>query len=142
MERSLLYTSHKTIPAECESTEIAKILAVARVHNARVGITGGLINTSRFFAQLLEGPAAAIDDLMSRIATDCRHETVRILRCDVITHRQLTGWSMAYSGSWTFVANRVEPLVGADLESDPERIDALMELIVKFARADDQPGAS
>jgi hypothetical protein len=137
MERSLLYTSRKTIPAERESTEIANILAVSRVYNEAAGITGGLINTSHAFAQLLEGPTNAIDDLMERIAIDRRHENVRILRLDVIRDRQLPGWSMAYSGSWTYVAKRVEPLIGGDLESDRKMIDTLMELIVKFAKADD-----
>jgi hypothetical protein len=135
MLRSLLYTSRKTIPTDCESIEIANILAVASAHNLANGITGGLVNTRNAFAQLLEGPANAVDDLMSRISIDRRHENVRTLRLATITHRQLPGWSMAYSGAWTYVAKRVEPLVGGDMESDPKKIDTLIELIVAIAKA-------
>jgi hypothetical protein len=137
MNRSLLYTSRKTIPVEFETTEIAKILAAARAHNVAAGITGGLVNTRYAFAQLLEGPAKAIDDLMGRISIDRRHTNVCILRFVALTDRKLPGWSMAYSGSWTFVAKRVERLVGAEIESDPQRIDELIELIVKFVEAND-----
>jgi len=139
MDRSLLYISRKTIPLETDKAEIANILATARVHNAKVGITGGLINTNYAFAQLLEGPGEAIDDLMERIEDDPRHVNVQILRYYPITRRKLPDWSMAYSGPSSYVANRIEPLLGKDLEPDHRQIDRLAAMLVQFASAHDDP---
>ncbi len=101
MLQSLICTSRKMLSPECESTEIERIVAVSRVNNSASGITGGLINADSAFAQLLEGPAVAIEDVMRRIKIDPRHADVQVLRTCGITHRQLPDWSMAYSGSWT-----------------------------------------
>jgi hypothetical protein len=106
---------------------------VSRSYNTDHAITGGLINTKRAFAQLLEGPAAAIDLLMSRILADARHETIRILRHGPISRRRVPIWTMAYSGRFGFVETRVEALVGADRPATQHRIDELADMIVQFA---------
>ncbi len=135
MLQSLLFTSRKCLPREREDIEIERIVAVSRRHNAANGITGGLINTENSFAQLLEGPAVAIDELMSRITIDPRHADVRVLRIDEITTRQLPDWSMAYSGSWTYVAGRVERFVAGGTRSRTGTVEELVRLIIAFAKA-------
>jgi hypothetical protein len=140
MLHTLVYVSRKTIDIEREPDEIEKILNVARVWNDAHGITGALINARNAFMQLLEGSSDAIDELMSRIMVDRRHEDVRIIRKQQTSHRLLPHWSMAYSGPWTYVANQVEPLVDRGTEAHPEMVDRLTELIVAFAQAQtDQP---
>lgn len=130
---SLLYTSRKLIPPERDALELADIVSVAQTHNAAVGITGGLIDTRRAFAQLLEGPAQAIDELMAKIVADRRHEAVQIVRSVTVTRRKFPFWTMAYSGPFAFVDAHVEPLVDAGCDIAPQKIDQLENLIVQFA---------
>jgi hypothetical protein len=122
-----------------EETEIANILEVSLARNAEVGITGGLINTTYAFAQLLEGPGQAIDDLMQRIEEDWRHANVQILRYDAIMRRRLPDWSMAYSGPSTYVANQIEQLLGKDIEPESRKIDRLINMLVQLAEAQADP---
>ncbi len=133
MERSLLYVSRARLPAGRSAAEIEAIVGVSQQRNAALGVTGSLIRSADFFAQLLEGSAEAVDMLMDSIDRDPRHTDVTVLRIDPIVQRRLVGWSMSYCGVSSYVANRIGPLVGGGLESDPPRIDRLMGLVVEFA---------
>ena len=133
VECSLLYVSRSTIPREQLAFEIADIIAVSREHNARAGITGGLVRAGDYFAQLLEGPTEAVKTLMERIDRDPRHTDVSVVRIAASNKRQLPDWSMAYAGESTYVANQIAPLLGPGLAADAERIDRLEILIVTFA---------
>lgn len=133
MERSLLYVSRKALCAERSAVEIDKIIDVSIARNTELGITGGLICTTDYFAQLLEGPAEAVEQLMERIDRDPRHTDVTVVRVDAIDQRRVSRWSMAYSGPSSYVAGRIAPLLGCKIEGDPHRIDRLMSLIVEFA---------
>ena len=133
MECSLLYVSRSTIARDRLEAEIADIVTVSRAHNARAGITGGLVRAGGYFAQLLEGPTEAVKTLMERIDRDPRHTDVSVVRIAASTKRQLPDWSMAYAGESSYVANQIAPLLGPGLAADPERIDRLDMLIVAFA---------
>ena len=76
MECSLLYVSRVTIDAAQRDAETASIIANARAYNPTVGITGGLVRSQDWFAQLLEGPTEAVRALMDRIERDPRHSDV------------------------------------------------------------------
>lgn len=133
MERSILYVSRPSpFMADRERT-VGEIIATARLHNDRVGITGALAYTQHHFAQLLEGPAAALDDLMNRIELDRRHADVTILRVESIARRRLPAWSMAYNGTSTYVARQIAPLIGDGIEANPGRIERLLSLLVGLA---------
>lgn len=133
MECSLLYVSRSTIPRERLAAEIADIIDTSREHNARVGITGGLVRAGGYFAQLLEGPTDAVKALMERIDRDHRHTDVSVLHVAASDKRQLPDWSMAYAGESTYVANQIAALLGPGLVANPERIARLNMLIVTFA---------
>ena len=133
MECSLLYVSRSTIARDRLEAEIADIVTVSRAHNARAGITGGLVRAGGYFAQLLEGPTEAVKTLMERIDRDPRHTDVSVVRIAASNKRQLPDWSMAYAGESTYVANQIAPLLGPGLAADAERIDRLEILIVTFA---------
>lgn len=75
------------------------ILATARAHNAAVGITGALLSSPQWFAQVLEGEAAAVQALYARIQRDPRHREVRLLSLRPIRRRAFGRWSMAHAGS-------------------------------------------
>ncbi|WP_161978315.1 BLUF domain-containing protein [Sphingomonas oligophenolica] len=139
MDRSLLYVSRQSSHLPDGGRAIAAMVAAAGVHNERTGITGALVCTHAHFAQFLEGSNPALDDLMHRIERDHRHTDVTILRVEAITRRRLPTWSMAYSGSSTYVARQMVPLIGEMSEANPARIERLMGLLVGLASPASDP---
>lgn len=105
--KSLLYVSQSRLsPSEFE-VEVSRIVATARSRNKSAGITGALIFTQTHFAQYLEGPEAAVDELMEKLRQDPRHSHCQVVRTPEFTRRRFSDWSMAYGGASTYVANLV-----------------------------------
>ena len=78
---------------------VEQILATSRSNNETVGVTGALMFNSGFFAQVLEGPEAAIEATFERIQGDDRHGDVTALEFTPVDHRAFSNWSMAYVGA-------------------------------------------
>ena len=91
----IIYRS--TAKGAFDEEELTRILAASREKNAALGITGVLLYSEGTFFQVLEGEAAAVDDLMARIAGDSRHgEIVTIVR-EPIARRSFADWTMGYA---------------------------------------------
>lgn len=93
-----LYCSRNTIEgtqAERDA-EISRILEIARVNNSKQDVTGALLFNSGFFAQVLEGPKAAIEKIFEKIQRDDRHNDVTVLETGFHDSRDFSEWSMAY----------------------------------------------
>lgn len=60
--------------------EIARLLEASRSRNRAAGITGSLLCNDGCFAQILEGPAEALDRLFAAICADPRHSHVTVLQ--------------------------------------------------------------
>ncbi len=133
MDRSLLYVSRLSSLVTEPEQVLARIVIDARLCNEAVGITGALAFAHGHFAQLLEGSSVALDDLMHRIDRDERHTDVTILRVEAISRRKLPEWSMAYSGTSSYVARQMVPLIGEMMEGSPARVDRLISLLVGLA---------
>ena len=95
---ALAYRSHSRVPTAQADHELADILRVARVNNAAQGITGALLLYDGWFAQVLEGPEAAVRALFERIAEDKRHNGVELLDEGPVEKRVFERWAMAYVG--------------------------------------------
>ena len=121
--RSLLYVSRILIPIEDRPTEIDRFVAVSTARNRTLNITGALIVTKSRFAQVLEGPDSAIEELMTSIRRDPRHGELAVVFDRAIAGRRFDGWSMAYSGNAEYVTRLVDPL-GA-VSTPPGDADAL-----------------
>ena len=78
---ALLYVSTRLYPAISEGHEVAGIIAVARSRNAALDVTGALVVTTDHYAQLLEGPPAALEQLLASIRRDPRHSDMRRSAC-------------------------------------------------------------
>ena len=76
--------------------EILQILGTARANNSRKSITGALLFSSGFFAQVLEGPRASIEQIFERIQQDPRHSEVTVLESGAAEERSFPEWSMAH----------------------------------------------
>ena len=96
----LVYTSRNLLDGgeDERSAAVAGILAVSKRNNARVGVTGALLFNAGSFAQVLEGPRAAVEATFERIQRDPRHSDVSVLQCEPVAERGFSNWSMAFIG--------------------------------------------
>ena len=131
---SLLYLSRSTIPAAAADEGVAAIVATSHARNPGLGLTGALLFTGEYFAQVIEGQATAVDQLMASVARDDRHDDMIVVAREPIAARRFGDWSMAYSGPSQFVARHVTRLL-----ADPSSLELgrsaqwLNELLWEFA---------
>ena len=75
--------------------EVERIIATARLHNPRLGITGMLVFGAGVFFQWLEGPRDSIAGLAQRLAADPRHDTIIVLdESEEVRERLFPDWDM------------------------------------------------
>ncbi len=86
--------------------EIKAILDSSVRHNRENGITGMLLYCQGSFLQILEGEAAAIDEVIGRIQQDRRHNGINILSRGEVAARDFAAWHMAFRGISTDDAAR------------------------------------
>ena len=102
IERLVYYSRNRIVGSPDQVAQsIRRILDVARRNNPLVGVTGALMFNAGFFAQVLEGPAAAIEHVFERIQQDTRHGDVNLLSLAPAERRAFGQWSMAYVGAST-----------------------------------------
>ena len=104
----LIYVSRNQIKGgqEAQEAEIADILLTARARNHQLDVTGALLFSNGYFAQVLEGPQDQVEDLYARISRDSRHSDVMVLVAEATDRRHFAEWSMDYGGSDCDVADR------------------------------------
>lgn len=132
MEGSLLYVSRRlATPAD-----ISDIVETSRVRNARLQVTGALVASRSRFAQILEGPRAAVDALMDSIRRDRRHTEVEVVLYADIERRRFPEWTLAYSGTSVFVDGLIEALAKrADTRGYAGDVQRLVQAIEGLSRA-------
>ena len=92
----LIYRSHSLLPdGGKDEAALAAILKQSRSGNADKGITGALMLYDDWFAQVLEGPQAAVEALYARIKADARHDGVRLNEAGPTPKRLFGKWAMA-----------------------------------------------
>ena len=75
--------------------QVIQILKTSRKNNSLQNVTGALLYSSNFFAQVLEGPQKAIETIFERIQRDDRHGEVTVLDSSRSACRDFPEWSMA-----------------------------------------------
>lgn len=90
----LLYFSRSQIDMS-DMSAVARIVRQAARNNARNAVTGVLATSDDAFIQLLEGPQAALSDLIGRLYGDPRHDAIRVVDFRTIARRVTGAWSMA-----------------------------------------------
>lgn len=124
--QSLLFVSISLIPSADEAREIGSILAVGERRNAKLGVTGALVFTHRHFAEIIEGPADALAQLMTSIRRDPRHADLFEVDCLAIDRPTFARWAMAYHGPATYVGKRVEALLTGGTVADARELRSLI----------------
>ena len=90
---NIVYCSRAVHSVDKEALE--KIIATARHHNPRLGITGLLVFGSGVFFQWLEGPKDNVTSLFKMISADARHSDVVLLtQEDEFRERLFPNWDM------------------------------------------------
>lgn len=82
-----------------DAAEIARILTQSRRNNPPRRITGHLALYGDLFLQVLEGPSAALDELLAILRTDPRHTQLHILFRAPLARRDFADWSMDYNAA-------------------------------------------
>lgn len=137
--RSLLYVSRQAAGLGDLARAVADIVTVAAARNAGLDVTGAFLSTGVHFAQILEGPAAGVGEIMASIARDPRHTDVVILADGGAPERAFPEWSLAYLGE----ASYVDALVVDALENPgPRPAERIGRLLREFARQGGAPTAA
>src|SRR4029434_10023439 len=94
MPYQIMYTAHRVEPMTV--TDLEKILEDARAGNQARNVTGALVYVDGVFFQLLEGDKAVVHNLMASIASESRHQSVKVFYEAEVEVRAFESWSMAY----------------------------------------------
>lgn len=134
--QSVLYISTSTVPVPMIDREVERILAASMRNNLANELTGALMFTGTHFAQVLEGSASDVDDILQIVTRDPRHHDVIVVDRSPIIERRFADWQMAYSGPSRFVSGFVSRvLAAAPGENNTQASALLTELMVQFNRA-------
>jgi hypothetical protein len=103
----LIYSSSRVDDTDVNgfSTEFNDIGEVAERNNAALGLTGFLICTRTWYAQILEGEEASIDELMAKIEKDPRHFNLNILSRETCSEQVFPQWGLGWQHQ--NIANRI-----------------------------------
>lgn len=92
MLRGIVYVSQAQVPFSSKALE--DLGAQAAVRNAESRVTGYLYFERGRFVQYIEGETNTVTALMSRIATDERHQVLKEVRDDELRGRRFPNWHM------------------------------------------------
>jgi len=135
----IVYCSKNRIAGSPEEVDAAidSILLSARSKNKQADISGALLFNGAAFAQVLEGPLAAVENVFEHIQCDTRHSDVVVLRNGESPKRVFSDWSMAYADPKA-VENVPQSKIDLDEafqnpSTSGERIIGLLEQLVASA---------
>lgn len=141
----LVYYSRNRMNGEERAlrSAIDTILATSRRNNDEVGVTGALMFNAGCFAQVLEGPRDAVEEVFERIQQDDRHGDVSLLSFGPVGERAFPNWSMGFVGASTTEADSYGH-IGRESGFDPSRMsgDALFEALHRLALEEEDPLAA
>ena len=90
----IIYTSKSTIASSVIDEEMLKISQQAKKNNQKHNITGILFFHNGTFIQVLEGEKQLLEQLMTRIEADNRHQQINRIIDENISQRFFKDWKM------------------------------------------------
>ena len=129
--KCVTYTSLAAL--DLSERQLLDIGSIARDLNAIDGITGVLIFNGTHFLQFVEGPPAAVEDLIDRLRRDERHSGLEIRDERMADGRLFADWSMKMVRVRSEFAEAHEDVLEALPAGLPEpareRVIAMVQLI-------------
>jgi hypothetical protein len=132
---SWAYVSDSCLDPAAAEVEVRDVVQNASLRNHSLYVTGALLYTGSHFAQLLEGPRGAVEQLRASILRDDRHCNVQTVLEETIEGRRFEGWSLAYAGPSRLVGHVVEQTISEAERRKPSSVDALIRLMRSFHHA-------
>ena len=114
---------------------LAAILGEAQRNNYRDGLTGALAAHEERYIQVIEGPASALDNLLSRLDRDPRHRNIVILDRAPIADRAFGGWAMASARITPELAPVLDAVMSESRPSAAQLVAALKQALDQGASA-------
>lgn len=111
--------------------DLDAILAAARRNNAAMRVTGAMMLTNKHFAQVLEGPPDAVEEIFERIQMDDRHTAVAVLEVTDVTARAFDAWTMAFVEDSADIEATI-----ADPDAAPRLVTRLRDALLHSAAAE------
>lgn len=131
---SVLYVSRRTQPMGAQKPAVDAMVACAQERSRLLDVTGALICSRQHFAQYLEGPEAAVQELMTSIERDPLHHDVVRFAPSPTPSRRFSDWSLAYSKSSAYVENKLRSLAAlndrAHQLDEADRVLSMMRVLV------------
>jgi hypothetical protein len=96
----LVYFSRNRLDASrgALADQLTEILSASVANNQRADISGGLVFSAEWFAQVIEGDRIAVVETFARIQRDARHGDVSTIECRLADTRRFGFWWMAAAG--------------------------------------------
>ena len=116
--------------AQVDDAEVARIVATAQRRNPALGITGLLVFGSGIFFQWLEGPREQVQQLMTVLRADPRHDNVVALsENEEIRERLFSDWAMEL-----VTGEHIRDVLADALDSatDPRSAEVLTQLLAQL----------
>jgi hypothetical protein len=128
----IVYVS--TAVAPMPESALEDLLAVSRIRNGMLGITGVLFYCGGNFIHALEGPKIPVENLYRVIRADPRHRAVTTLVAIENDNRDFPDWAMAYchvkhAEIFDGITARLNDIM-ATRNSDPDL--AIYQLLIRF----------
>lgn len=94
----LVYCSRSTAHGpDASRSAIRDILETSRLKNPQHEVTGVLLATGDWFAQVLEGPTEGVDRIFEAVRFDGRHHDLVVMPRRDVNERSFKDWSMAFA---------------------------------------------
>lgn len=101
--------------------------------NAALKITGTLLYTGEYFAQVIEGPDEAVIQIFNAIEHDRRHRDVTVVDREQCTERMFNSWTMAYTGRATYIARPIRTVLENPATS-PVSVSRIYTIMSEFTK--------
>lgn len=133
---SVLFVSRSLLGRAEYAREFDSIVATTMRNNDGLKLSGALVSTGGWFAQLIEGPEDSVDMMIARIAADPRHRDMRIVCRSCRRDRRLPAWRVAYAGPSRFVETAIQSVAEATDDTDEHRarVARLLAIVTGLGR--------
>ena len=115
---SLIYVSRRTSDRVVPQSEMDELSATWSERNARMKVRGALLVANGHVAQILEGPEAAVDELLAIARRDERITDITVIERRPIDGYRFKDWCFAYWGTALYMDQKIAAVL--------EKQDAMM----------------